>query len=137
MSNSQLVKTQTLGLDANIAALLCYAPIAPLNIAAAILWLVTEPKSNTFVRFHAAQSLVLMGVAFAFFVVLGFGMVVIAIIIGAASSTLGAIVGLAINLLFLLAAQGIFIVAVIAMIKAFQGVEWEIPVIGPIARRFA
>src|SRR5215203_2007422 len=57
-------KTQVLGLDFNVAAGLGYIPICALNLIAPILWLVTEPKTSKFVRFHAMQSLFLLAFTF-------------------------------------------------------------------------
>src|SRR5215471_17814780 len=57
-------KTQTLGLDNNVAALLCYLPacLCCADLIFSILWLATEPKENRFLRFHALQGLLLFAV---------------------------------------------------------------------------
>jgi uncharacterized membrane protein len=59
-------RTKELNLKFNVAALLCYA--VGLNLLTAPLWLRTESKGNSFLRFHAFQGLVMTGayVAIAF-----------------------------------------------------------------------
>ncbi|MBX9694466.1 MAG: hypothetical protein K2Z81_18915 [Cyanobacteria bacterium] len=51
-------KTNVLQVDYNLAGLLCYAPLPPLNLIVCALWLFTEPKENKFLRFHAIQGLI-------------------------------------------------------------------------------
>lgn len=46
----------SIGLDANIAAMLCYIPLCFVNLIFSIILVVTE-KTNKFVRFHAFQSI--------------------------------------------------------------------------------
>src|SRR5579883_1419318 len=54
--------TQFLAIDMNNAGLICYVPACGINVLAPIAFLVTEPKSNHFLRFHAIQSLLLSSV---------------------------------------------------------------------------
>ena len=54
-----LVKTKLFDIDNNIAAALSYVPLVGANIIFSIVWLVTEPKSNRYLRHHSIQSLVL------------------------------------------------------------------------------
>ncbi len=54
--------TELGNLKPNIAAAACYMPVASINLIASALFLLKEPKEHTFVRFHAAQSLVFTGV---------------------------------------------------------------------------
>ena len=87
-------KTQTLGLDYNVAAGLCYIPLCLINPIVPIIWIVTEPKSNKFVRFHAFQALFL---AITYIVAIIAVVVVFAILglaLGMASETLAAVIGL-------------------------------------------
>ncbi len=58
-NNELLVKTKLFDIDNNIAAALAYVPLVGANIIFSIVWLVTEPKSNRYLRHHAIQSLVL------------------------------------------------------------------------------
>ncbi len=53
----------SLGLESNVGAMLCYIAniICCLGVILAVIFLVTE-KENRFVKFHAVQSLFLVGV---------------------------------------------------------------------------
>jgi uncharacterized membrane protein len=52
-------RTQVLNLEMNNAGLICYIPVCAINLISSIVFLATEPKTNTFLRFHAWQSLLL------------------------------------------------------------------------------
>ena len=52
-------KTVLVDITYNVAAAICYVPVL-LNLVAPIAWLYSEPKDNRFVRYHAAQGLVLL-----------------------------------------------------------------------------
>jgi uncharacterized membrane protein len=123
-------KTQQLGLDYNLAALLCYLPLCSINIIFSIIWLVTEPKQNRFLRFHALQGLLLSGAAIVLYIVLqvlGGIMVAASPFRGAGWSILALLQG-AIGL-------GILALSIIGMIKAYNNEMWKIPVIGDIAEK--
>ena len=125
-------KTKVLGLDYNIAGLLCYllACLCLVNVIASIIWLVTEPKENKIVRFHALQGLLLFGVGVVLWIVfmfLGVGMTF------APSNAASAGGGLLISLVFWVCGLILFILHVIGMVKAYQQQIWKIPVIGSIA----
>ena|ERR1051326_5907700 len=121
-----LSKTQVLGLDYNIAGLLCYVPF---GFIPAAIFLVTEPKQSRFVRFHAAQSL-LLGAAF-----VGLG-----IVLGIINSIMMhvPVIGLAFALLMipvsLLIFLGGLILMVVLIMKAYQNQMWQLPVIGRYAQ---
>lgn len=103
------------GLDANVAAALTYIPII------AIVFLVIE-KGSRLVKFHAVQSLgLLVGWMVAWFALGILGMV--------------PVVGWATLLLWPLVAIGMFVVWLIALLKAFKGEWWKLPVIGDIAEQ--
>jgi uncharacterized membrane protein len=101
------------GLKANIAGLLCYLGAW----VTGIIFLIIEKKSQ-FVRFHAAQSLVVFGaitivnillsIIFSHFWFLG--------------TFLNGIIGL-----------GAFILWVVLMYKAYQGETYKLPIAGDIA----
>ena len=102
------------GLTPNLVGLLCYITIIP-----AIIFLAIAPYNrDRFVRFHAWQSLIF-----------GIGAFVIHIIL-----MFIPIIGWAINGLLALLFLALWIVA---MLKAFQGQEWKIPIIGNIAAQQA
>ena len=100
---------QSSGLNDNVAGLLAYLFIP------AIIFLLVEPfNRNKFVRFHAFQGLFLGLVS----------------IVGHTVLTFIPVLGWIILPFFSLA---IFVIAVIAAIKAFQNQKWQIPIIGPLA----
>lgn len=101
------------GLNDNTAGALAYVTIVP-----AIIFLVIEPyKNSSFVRFHAWQCIFLYLAGF----VLGFINVI---------PVLGQIV-------FIVAMIGLFIVWLMALLKALKGERWEIPLIGKYAAKQA
>lgn len=130
-------KTQTLGLDFNIAAGLCYIPVCAIGLIASILWIATEPKSSKFVRFHAFQSLFLLVTN----LVVGIGgwilSIVLLLALSAVSETLGAIVSLVVSLGMLLIFLGLFVILIMCLIKSFTGQMWKAPVIGNFADKFS
>ncbi|HXG67868.1 MAG TPA: DUF4870 domain-containing protein [Blastocatellia bacterium] len=127
-------KTRTLNLDYNIAGLLCYLPICAINLIASILWLVTEPRENRILRFHALQSLLLIGV----FVVLMIVLQIFGVVLSASGSDALACIGGLFGFGGYLLTLGVFLVlSIIGMIKAYQGQMWKIPMIGDIADRNA
>ncbi|MCU1287348.1 MAG: hypothetical protein JWO13_3698 [Acidobacteriales bacterium] len=105
--------TASSGLNDNIAGLLAYFFIP------AIIFLVLEPfNRNPFVRFHAFQGLFLGLVS----------------IVGHTILTFIPVLGWIILPFFSLA---IFILAVVAAIKALQNQKWKIPMIGDMAEKQA
>ena len=100
---------QSSGLNDNVAGLLAYLFIP------AIIFLVVEPfNKNKFVRFHAFQGLFLHLLNIAIHAILAV-----------------TVVGLILSPLIWLA---IVILLIIGAVQAFQGKEWQVPVIDPIAR---
>jgi uncharacterized membrane protein len=128
-------KTQVGGLANNVAALLAYLPC--IALLASILWLVTEPKSNRFLRFHALQSL-FFGVALTVvFIILWIVIVIIQFVVASISTGLAAIAGLLFTLLLFgvgIAALGGYI---LCMMKAYQGQLWKLPVVGALAEKYS
>jgi uncharacterized membrane protein len=110
--------TTSTGLAPNVAGALAYL-LGPIT---GILFLVIE-KENRFVRFHAMQSTVLC-VAW---IIVSFGLTFLT-----AVPVLGWIVGILLS--FVMGLAG-FILWLLLMWKAFQGEEWELPVVGPFARK--
>ena len=99
------------GLQSNIAGALAYF----LGPVTGILFLLIE-KQNKFVRFHAMQSTLTFGGIFVLNIVLGF-----IPILGWLAGTLLSLVSL--------------ILWVFLMYKAFNNEEYELPVIGEMARK--
>lgn len=101
------------GLADNVAGALAYVTIIP-----AILFLILEPyNKRPFVRYHAFQSIALGVVAIA----LSFFMVI---------PILGWIVGLLGDLL-------LFVAWIVCMSKAYQGMLFKLPIIGPFVDNLA
>ena len=112
------------GLPPRLAAALAYAGWW---VTGALLWLVE--RRDPFVRFHAAQSLVVFGVA----------AVAIAGFIGLA---LTALQFLPSAFSMFLGAAGVTAVAtvlvwLVAVTQALRGVRWRVPVLGGLAERLA
>lgn len=115
-----------LGLDLNVGALLCYINIClPIGLIYSIIVLVTD-KTNKLPRFHAMQSLLLtvLGVVF------GIAINVISAVAIAANST---ILSMLVGLIALVFGLGIFVLVILAAVKAYQGQLFKIPVIGNLA----
>jgi len=116
-----------LGLEPKIAGLLCYVPCC-IGLIFSVVAAIVE-KQSRFVRFHAFQSLLIHG-----------AFVIVWIAIWAIQAAL-AVVGLgAVAFLIMLVSWvflfAIFAVAIFMMIKANAGEEFELPVIGPMARQW-
>ena len=109
MSPQHTEKT-SIGLDANLAAALSYL----LGFVSGIVVLVLE-KDNRFVRFHALQS------------VLAFGAITLLWVLLNAVPLLGFLLGV------LIIIPGSAVVWLLMMFKAYQGEEFKLPVVGPIA----
>ena len=104
-------KSTSTGLDQNLAGMLCYL----VGWITGLIFILIE-KDNKFVRFHAMQSLITFGGLTALFIVLGF-----IPIIGWMLFPLVAIVQL--------------VLWVLLMVKAYQGEQFKLPVIGDLAEK--
>ncbi len=112
------------GLPSNVAAALACFPLI-----GGIIFYVLE-KRDGFVRFYAMQSII-FGAAWFLFNILS------AIMHGILSAIPG-LGGLLAGLWALISALvqiGFLIILIIAILKAFSGVRWDIPWIGPMARK--
>lgn len=99
------------GLKPNTAALLCYLGVW----VTGIIFLILEQKSR-FVRFHAAQSIVVFGILTLAQIILGW-----LPIVGSAFSVIIGVIG--------------FILWIIMMVKAGSGERYKLPFAGDIAER--
>jgi uncharacterized membrane protein len=122
----------SLGLESNVGAMLCYLAniLCCLGVILAVVFLVTE-KENRFVKFHAVQSLFLVGVQ----LVVGIAVGIVGLLFRMALSTadLGLIAvllvfGLRVVLLLIFLA-----VWLLAGIKAYGGQWYKLPAIGNLA----
>src|SRR5436190_1751127 len=112
------------GLPSNVAAALACIPL----IGGVIFYIVE--KHDGFVRFYAMQSII-------------FGVAWILIHIGCAIVSglfwhvpgVGWFFGPLWGLIWWLINLALFVLFVVTVVKAFTGVRWEIPYVGPIARK--
>jgi len=119
-------KSTSTGLPSNVAA-----AIACIPLIGGIIFYILE-KHDSFVRFYAMQSIIFGCVWFLFNIVSAVVRAVFWAIpgIGGILVFFWAIIAALVHLLFL-------VVMIVAMVKAFTGVRWEMPYIGPIARKQA
>lgn len=108
------------GLAPNVAGALSYL----LGIITGVVFFVLE-KDNQFVRFHAMQSIVVS----AAFIVLSIVLSVFSII-PILGWIVGALAGMVLGIVGL-------ILWLVLMFKAFQGQEWEVPILGKYARQYS
>ena len=110
------------GIEPNVAAALSY-----------ILWLITGlfflvlERDNRFVRFHAAQSIVVS----VFLIILYVGVSILTGIL-AFIPVLGWLLVLVLTIGL---SVGTFVLWLLLMWRAYQGEEWEVPVAGEMARK--
>jgi len=109
--------SQGSGLAPNVASLLCYL----CGIVTGIIFLVIE-KENKEIKFHAWQSIFLNGGVIAIFIV--FFILSFIPFIGVVFGIANILVGL-----------GYLIVWILALIKAYNGEHWLIPVVGNLAEQ--
>ena len=122
----------SLGLDSNVGAMLCYIAnlVCCLGVILSIVFLVTE-KENRFVKFHAWQSIFLVGLE----IVLGIILEILTVILRLALSIadLGWIAGLLTWVLGVFLLFIFFILLIIGGIKAYGGQWFKLPIIGGFA----
>src|SRR5881275_1038151 len=112
------------GLPSNVAA-----AIACIPLIGGIIFYILE-KRDSFVRFYAMQSIIFGCAWFLFNIVSAVVHAVFGAIpgIGGILVFFWAIIAALVHLAFL-------VVMIIAIVKAFTGVRWDIPYVGPVARR--
>jgi len=116
---------QSIGMEENVAAALCYIPIIGL------IFLLIEPyNKNRTIKFHALQSL--------FYCV---AWIVVAIALGIVSGIMFAIMPYGVWYLWLMVARlvelALFVGLVIMAVKAYQRSRFLMPIIGPLAEKQA
>jgi uncharacterized membrane protein len=117
-----------IGVAPNVGGLLCHIPCC-IGFIFSIVVAVVE-KQSRFVRFHAFQSLLLH----AGMIVIGIGFFFVSMALAFANIGILNLLLLPIRMLLGLAFLAVLIVL---MIKANGGEEFELPVIGEMARKFA
>ena len=124
MEPKDLGKSST-GMQPNVAALLCYV----LGWITGLIFFLIE-KENKFVRFHAAQSLVVFGALTVLQIALGiFSGILVAIhlyVLVPVFTLLYPLIGLVGLILWIL-----------LMVKAFQGEMFKLPIAGDMAEKMS
>ncbi len=123
ISDGSASSTST-GLPSNVAAALACIPLV-----GGIIFYILE-KRDSFVRFYAMQSII-FGCAWILFSIIWN----ILYFVLAHIPAIGWVFALFLWLIWTVWSIGAVIIWIIAMIKAFTGVRWDIPYIGPIARK--
>jgi uncharacterized membrane protein len=112
------------GLPSNVAA-----AIACIPLIGGIIFYVLE-KRDSFVRFYAMQSIIFGGAWFLFAIVYSIAHAILTPI-----PAVGVFFAIILWLIWALVNVAFLVVMIIAIWKAFINVRWEIPYIGPIARK--
>lgn len=116
-------KSTSTGLPTNVAAALACIPLI-----GGLIFYILE-KHDQFVRFYAMQSIIFGGAWILFNIV--------SQVIHSVFAAIPAIGGLFVvlwGLVWALVTIAFLVIFIITVIKAFTGVRWDIPYIGPIAR---
>ena len=108
------------GLDANLAGLLSYL----FGWVSGLIFYLIE-KDSRFVRFHAMQSILLNVSVIAVVIIFMIVNTVVAFISGTLALLLG--------LLWFVLLLGFLALAIFCMVKAYQGQEFRLPIIGDMA----
>jgi uncharacterized membrane protein len=101
------IKTTSTGLNQNVAGLLCYL----VGWVTGLIFFLIE-KENKFVRFHAIQSMITFG-----------GLTILLMVVGYIP-----FIGMILVLLQL-------VLWILLMVKAYQGEQFKLPVIGDLAEK--
>ena len=117
-------KSTSTGLPPNIAAALASVPL----VGGIIFYLVE--KHDSFVRFYAMQSIIYGGAWLLFYIVWS---VILAIL--APIPVVGWIIAIPLWIIWALIHIAFLVIMIITIVKALTGVRWEIPYVGPIARK--
>ena len=117
-------KPTSTGLPSNVAA-----AIACIPLIGGIIFYILE-KHDGFVRFYAMQSIIFGGAWFLFNIASAVVHAVVGAIpgVGPILVFLWAVIAALVHLAFL-------VVFIVAVVKAFSGVRWDIPYVGPMARK--
>jgi uncharacterized membrane protein len=117
----------TIGLEPNLAGLLCYVPCC-IGLIASVVVAIMEKKSR-FVRFHAFQSLLLHGVA----VALSVAIQIVTMVMGMMAPIIGGMLGFALSGVCLIALLG---ASIFLMMKAHANEEYRLPTLGDMAAKW-
>jgi len=119
-------KSTSTGLPSNVAA-----AIACIPLIGGIIFYILE-KHDPFVRFYAMQSII-FGIGW---ILISIGCYLVSGLLGAFPIEVIAVILQRLwNMIAWLIYVGLFVILIVAVIRALGGVRWEIPYIGPVARR--
>jgi uncharacterized membrane protein len=118
----------SLGIAANVGALLCYVPCCFIGLVFSVVVAIAE-KQSRFLRFHAFQSLLVHGVAI--------GLALVLMVLQAILSNIIPFMGLLIFPLQLALGVAAVGLTIFLMIKAYNNEEYELPQLGQLARQWA
>ena len=105
------------------------AAIACIPLVGGIIFYILE-KRNGFVRFYAMQSIIFGGIWILFDIVSRIVLMIFSSVpaVGGFFAVLWGLIAMLVHLAFL-------VILIVTIIKAFTNVRWDIPYIGPIARK--
>ena len=112
------------GLPSNIAAALACIPLV-----GGLVFYVLE-KQDRFVRFYAMQSIILGGIYVLCWIVYSIAYTILTPI-----PAIGFVIGIVLTVTWALVRVAVLVLFIIAVVKAFTNTRWEIPYVGPIARK--
>jgi len=115
------------GLEENVAGLICYV----LGLLTGIVFFVIDKRP--FVRFHAAQSMVVFGALFIIYIALNI-FLSMSWMMGAATGVMGSLLHFLFGTLIWLIS---LVVWVLCMVKAYQHERFKLPIVGDIAENIA
>jgi uncharacterized membrane protein len=114
----------SMDLPPNIAA-----AIACIPLIGGIIFYILE-KRNSFVRFYAMQSIIFGGVWILFAVVHAIARAILTPI-----PAIGLLFGIILWIVWALVNIAVLVLFVVTVVKAFTNIRWDIPYIGPLARK--
>ena len=123
-SGPESPRSTSTGLPSNIAAALACIPLV-----GGIVFFILE-KQDKFVRFYAMQSIVYGGAWLLFYIV---WQVILAIL--APIPVVGWIIAIPLWVVWAVVHIAFLVLMIVAIVKALTGARWEIPYVGPIARK--
>ncbi|MFN2541492.1 MAG: DUF4870 domain-containing protein [Chthoniobacterales bacterium] len=123
MSPDPSTRLTSTGLPSNVAAALACIPLV-----GGIIFYVLE-KRDGFVRFYAMQSIIFGGAWILFVIIYSVAHFILTPI-----PAIGFFFALILWVVWALVGVAFLVLFIVTIVKAFTGVRWEIPYIGPIAR---
>ena len=118
------IKPTSTGLPSNVAAALASIPLI-----GGIIFYVLE-KQDSFVCFYAMQSIIFGGAWILFALIYGIAHAILTPI-----PAIGLVFSIILWIIWALISIAFLVIFIITVVKAFTGVRWEIPYIGPMARK--